>query len=189
MTSNDKKLLKILLYLIGFVGFYYIVMPLYYGGGNNLLGKESVLSLMAQNKKADSDLKNFALKINNINKLYKDYQGISENTFLSLNSVILSDLDIIRTLYDLDVLIKSSNLLSTSLPKYTINKNLSNPNIMIYTYTIDVSGDYVNFLGFLEKINKSMQVYTVKNIELSQNKDSYNYKIVLDSYELVKNKK
>ncbi len=187
MSPSDKNLVKILLYVLGFAVMYCVTIPLYYDGGYNVLEKKSLLYLMAQNKKADSDISDFSNKIFNIKSVYKEYQNISQSSKDKINSVILEDLDILRTLYDLDELVKDNGLSMLSLPKYSIGRVSKDSPIRTYNFSMSFTGDYFKFLDFLNNLNNSLQVYKIKSLTLSKDetKTDYNFELVLESYEII----
>jgi hypothetical protein len=187
MSPSDKNLVKVLLYVIGFAILYCIVMPLYYDGGYNVLEKKNLLYLMAQNKKADSDISDFSNKIFSIQSINKDYQNISQSSKDKLDSVIVQKIDVLRSLYDLDKMVQKFNLKMLSLPTYSLGKVSKDAGFSAYTFNMTIKGDYFNFLRFLEAISNSLQVYTIKSLSLSKedNSDEYNFQLILESYEMV----
>lgn len=180
MNNRDKKLIKIFLYIFSFVLIYYISLPLYSGGGSNILNKqENILSLTAQIQKIDQDIKEAKSLTDWAQKIDQDYKSITQETVLSLDKAIKIDYDLLRNLNDIVTIFQNRGI-KISLPKYVEDKNKSLPGIHTYTYTVEAKSNYSELLSIIRDLNNSLQIKNIKNISISTNNDLAGEEIAFD---------
>lgn len=188
MVNRDKFLIKVLLLLSSFGLLYYIALPLYSGGGKNILDKDNILSLSSNIKKADDDIKKGQTLIAWLKKTNEDYLNITKQSKDRLSIAIKQDMDLLRTFNDLIIFFKKRGV-DISLPEYSEDKS-KNDTFKVYTYRISAKSDYYNFLELIKDINNSLQIYNIKSLSLSPTQNpmnnTINYSLVLENYQHIK---
>ena len=184
---QKDKLINVALFLLSFAFIYMIAYPMYAGSGYNVLGKSNIMFEYAKNR----ELKNLQavaidLKDNGVNQSTA-YANVDKYKKSRIETALPSKIDIARVINDIDKMAEKSNVKLSDIKFTKIANNKKFSELNIYNIGFTMSGDYLNFKSFLSTIEKSLELYNIKNLTISK-KDSaeneYTYTVTLEAFEL-----
>lgn len=178
----NKNLLNLL--LITFSGFlaYVIILPSYNGTGYNYFNIEGAVQSYYENKNINEKLDKAKNLTENASGEASAYKDISTHYLTKLMQSIPFKKDIIRNINDLDTLATSNKLKIVSI-KFTKPTDLSK-NPKAHILSMNISGEYLGFINFLKKIEKSLELYSVKSLAITTDEETnLTYSLTIETYE------
>jgi Tfp pilus assembly protein PilO len=170
---------------------YSFAYPFYNGGGLKVFPeKKSVTELQAENKEL-SDSYGIAKSLSqNTKSESAAFASISQQEKDRINLAIPKEMDISRTINDINQLVKNTGLKMTDI-KFTKNSNSSKTlsKLTVYQLNFSLEGEYPKFKIFLKNMENSLELYTVKSISLAEStgvEDGaglFKYNMTVDAYE------
>lgn len=187
----NKTILNSAVVIIAFFVAYLFAYPFYNGGGLKVFpSKKSVTELQGENKELNEsyetakslsqNTKNESTAFANINKYEKD----------RINAAIPKEIDISRTVNDINQLIRNNNLKMTDI-KFTKNTNSSKTlsKLTVYQINYSLEGKYPEFKKLLKDIENSLELYTIKSLSISEATGEedmvgvFKYNVTMNAYE------
>jgi Tfp pilus assembly protein PilO len=187
----NKTILNSAIFIVAFLLMYSFAYPFYNGGGLKVFPeKKSVTELQAENKEL-SDSYGIAKSLSqNTKSESAAFAGISQQEKDRINLAIPKEMDISRTINDINQLVKNTGLKMTDI-KFTKNSNSSKTlsKLTVYQLNFSLEGEYPKFKTFLKSMENSLELYTVKSISLAESTGAedaaglFKYNMTVDAYE------
>jgi Tfp pilus assembly protein PilO len=112
---------------------------------------------------------------------------VTEDNRSKIEMAIPKNKNMPRNLNDLDKLSKAHNLKAEG---FNYSKDGSSKSGRINTYFIDLTlqGEYKDFLEFLNSIDKSIELYNIKSLDVTNSTDdfgtnNFSYRVQLETFE------
>jgi Tfp pilus assembly protein PilO len=188
-------ILTISLFVISLVLIFCIIFPFYNGSGYSVIPMPNLIQKYTENKKLKEALTTSQDLFANSEENVRGFYSIDEEYKRKLDIAVPVKKDIPRTLNNINVLAYEK---SVELSDFKFSKNINDVKKKDY-FTYDVSfsllGRYDNFLNFISKIEKSLEIYNIKSISISaaENKEQgygiMKYTLTLEAFEVKNNTK
>jgi Tfp pilus assembly protein PilO len=188
-------ILTISLFVISLVLIFCIIFPFYNGSGYSVIPMPNLIQKYTENKKLKEALTTSQDLFANSEENVRGFYSIDEEYKRKLDIAVPVKKDIPRTLNNINVLAYEN---SVELSDFKFSKNINDVKKKDY-FTYDVSfsllGRYDNFLNFISKIEKSLEIYNIKSISISaaENKEQgygiMKYTLTLEAFEVKNNTK
>jgi Tfp pilus assembly protein PilO len=188
-------ILTISLFVISLVLIFCIIFPFYNGSGYSVIPMPNLIQKYTENKKLKEALTTSQDLFANSEENVRGFYSIDEEYKRKLDIAVPVKKDIPRTLNNINVLAYENSI---ELSDFKFSKNINDVKKKDY-FTYDVSfsllGRYDNFLNFISKIEKSLEIYNIKSISISaaENKEQgyeiMKYTLTLEAFEVKNNTK
>ncbi len=188
-----QYILTISLFTISTILVFCIVMPLYNGSGYSVIPMSNLIQKYTENKKLKEALLISQDLFSNSEENVRGFYSIDDEYKRKLDLAVPAVKDIPRTLNNINVLAYENSI---ELSDFKFSKNINDVKKKDYiTYDVSFSliGRYDNFLNFISKIEKSLEIYNIKSISIAtadnkeQSYGTMKYVISLESFEIKNN--
>ncbi len=187
----NKTILNSAIFIIAFLLMYSFAYPFYNGGGLKVFpDKRSVTELQGENKELEDSYDTAKSLSQNTKSESAAFANIDQVQRTRINAAIPKEVDISRTINDINQLVKNSNMKMTDI-KFTKNTNGSRTlnKLTVYQLNFSLEGSYPDFKSFARAMENSLQLYTIKAISFSDSSAAdegvglFKYNMTVDSYE------
>lgn len=190
---KNKIYTNLFLIMLTFVPFYFLALPIYNGGGQNLLGiNKTIVSLLQEKDNYNSAIKDAEKYRVTINNVLSAYSTVSDGgKMVGVESMIPSNADPVAVINELSYITLQSNMQLTS-PRFADDSENNQNSYNTLTIDFSVKGTYPDLKSLLHNIENSQRIYNVKKMSFSSSADTkatsiLTYQISVETYYL-KNK-
>ncbi len=187
----NKTILNSAIFIISFLIMYSFAYPFYNGGGLKVFpDKKSVIELQGENRELEDSYEIAKSLSQNTKSESAAFANIDQLQRARINAAIPKEVDISRTINDINQLVKNSNMKMTDI-KFTKNINGSKTlnKLAVYQINFSLEGSYPDFKGFTRAIENSLELYTIKAVSFSDSSVGqeglglFKYNMTVDAYE------
>jgi len=190
---KNKVYTNIFLIILSFAVFYFLTLPIYNGGGQNVLDiSKSLQTLSKEKDDYESAIKSVDGHLQKIKLVNSSYEAISRSGNISeLQNMIPTDVDPVAVVNELSGITIQSGMRISS-PKFADDIENNKKNYNTLTIDFSVKGTYQDLKSLLRNIENSQRIYNIKSVSFSSSFDTkatsiLTYQISIETYYL-KNK-
>jgi hypothetical protein len=190
---KNKVYTNIFFIILSFAVLYFLTLPIYNGGGQNILGISKSLKTLAQEKSdynsAIKSADDYLQKIKSVNSGYESISGSGK--IGELQNMIPANADPVSVINELSGIATQSGM-NLASPKFADDSEDNQKSYNTLTIDFSVKGSYPDLKSLLRNIENSQRIYNIKSVSFSSSPDTkatsaLTYQISLETYYL-KNK-
>jgi len=193
-TLKNKIYINFFLLLITFIIIYFFGLPIYNGGGQNILNFQDSIQTLLQEKAnynaAILSSKDYFKKIQTLNKSYSTITASPKAT--DLQNMIPANIDPVAVIHELSNIVTLSGMELTS-PRFSENSESNRNSYNTLSLDFSVKGNYQNLKLLLKNLEDSKRIYNLKAVSFASAADTKNishltFQISLETYYLKNSK-
>ena len=164
----NKNTLNLVIFALSFIMIIMFVFPLLTGKGYPVFERPSILSMYKEYDQLQIDIEESQKLSEYSTRQWETYSKLSKDSKDKINDSLPKSIDLFRMLNDIMILVNKHKL-STKFPSHSVENSSSNPDIIIHTFTLTVSGDMYDFFRLLDDLYIAFPIYNYKSVSFSSN--------------------
>jgi len=172
---KNKIYINLFLLLLTFMIVYFFGLPIYNGGGQNILNLQDSIQTLLQEKvnynTANSLFEDYVKKIQILNNSYNTI--IASPKVADLQNMIPSDIDPVIVINELSNIVLQSGMKLTS-PRFADNNEDNRNSYNTLSLDFSVRGNYQNLKLLLRNLEDSKRIYNLKSAAFASSADTRN---------------
>jgi hypothetical protein len=179
----SKNILNLLLLVLTFSTYYLFISPLYSGAGTIWQPERGITALKELNTQYDETLGQADTLNSQAKSLSDDYTNIPEDQKARMKIMVPDSVDKVRLLSEFDGILQTAGLTSKNL---AVSDNpVAGERQGAVGITFSVRTTYPVFKNLMERIEKSMRLYSIQSVSFSapeKESDLTEYTVRLETY-------